>query len=273
MTAEDVFLEHVGTIDRITAFICRRSRLDSAEAEDFASFVKLELIENNYEIIRKYEGRAAFGTYLTTVIQHLFYQYRVRMWGKWRPSAEARRIGQKAVTLERLISRDGYTFGEAVQLLTTGSDCELSAAQLTAIWLRLPIRMPRPVLVSHAAMPDAPVETDLDDGLMSSDRQEVARAAARALDEAIAALPAEDCLILQLRFWESWRVPRIAEALRMPPKKVYKRIEKLLSILRASLEHQGLCRQAIDDVLAHDGSEIRMQRAPRNRGKIVRASL
>src|SRR5215213_9156070 len=198
-TAEDVFLEYSGTIKRITAFICRRSRLDPAEAEDFASFVNIKLIEHNYEVIRKFEGRAAFGTYLTTVIQHLSYQYRVGMWGKWRPSAEARRLGETAITLERLISRDGYTYGEAVQLLTTGNDGEYTTAQLNAIWLRLPIRVPRPVLVSQAAPPDAAVETDASDRLASIDRQEVARAAALALDAAIEDISPDERLMLQMR--------------------------------------------------------------------------
>jgi RNA polymerase sigma factor (sigma-70 family) len=266
-TAEDVFLEYSGAIRRITQFICRRCRLDPAEAEDFASFVNVKLIENNYEIIRKFEGRAAFGTYLTTVIQHLSYQYRVGMWGKWRPSAEARRMGETAMMLERLISRDGYTYGEAVQLLTTGNEGEYTAAQLNAIWLRLPIRVPRPVLVSQAAPPDSPVETDADDRLMSTDRQEVARAAARALDEAIEDISPDERLILQLRFWESLKVPQIAEALGMPPKKVYKRIEKLLAKLRVKLERANVSQRAINDLLAHDGPEIKLEQLHPKEGK------
>src|ERR1043165_7928574 len=85
MNAEEIFLANVPTIDRIAAFICRRHHM-ADDAEEFASQVKLDLIERNYEIIRKFEGRATFSTYLTTVMHRLFYQYRVREWGKWRPS-------------------------------------------------------------------------------------------------------------------------------------------------------------------------------------------
>src|SRR5256885_17015280 len=114
MNVEDIFLEQIGAIDRITSYISRRNRLDRNDAEDFCQVVKTKLLENNYEIIRKFEERSSITTYLTTVIQHLFYQYRVHLWGKWRPSAEAKRIGDKAITLERLIFREGYSTAEAM---------------------------------------------------------------------------------------------------------------------------------------------------------------
>src|SRR5256885_12419233 len=52
MNAEELFLANVTTIDRIAAFICRRNHV-ADEAEEFASQVKLSLLERNYEIIRK----------------------------------------------------------------------------------------------------------------------------------------------------------------------------------------------------------------------------
>src|SRR5262245_57293226 len=91
MNAEALFLANIATIDRIAAFICRHHHVPD-EWEEFAAQVKCDLLDHNYDIIRKYEGRAAFSTYLTTVMNRLFYQYRVRLWGKWRPSAEAKRL-------------------------------------------------------------------------------------------------------------------------------------------------------------------------------------
>jgi RNA polymerase sigma factor (sigma-70 family) len=278
MNAEDIFLEQISTIDSIVSYVCRKNRLDPFEAEDFLSFVKIELMDNNYEIIRKFEERSTIGTYLTTVIQHLFYQHRVRMWGKWRPSAEAKRLGDKAVALERLVYRDGLSLSEAIQTLTTGglstgSDGEYSRRELEAFWFRLPIRMPRPVLVSQANPPDAAVENDADDRLMANARQELARKAARTMDEVLARMPANDRLMLKLRFWDGWKVPRIAEYLGIDPKKAYKRIDKLIAVIRRELERAGISREVVADLLWHDDSEIRSEELQQMEGKSSLASL
>jgi len=273
MNAEDIFLEQIGTIESIVSYICRKNRLDPCEGEDFLSFVKIELMDHNYEIIRKFEERAAISTYLTTVIQHLFYQHRVRMWGKWRPSAEAKRLGDKAVALERLVYRDGLSLSEAVQMLTTGGDGEYSRRELEAIWFRLPIRMPRPVLVSQANPPDAPVENDADDRLMANARQELARKAAATMDEVLVRMLANDRLMLKLRFWDGWKVPRIAQYLGMDPKKAYKRLEKLIIIIRRELERAGISREVVADLLWHDDSEIHSEELHQVEGKSSVASL
>lgn len=260
MNPEDIFLEQIGTIDRINSYICRRNRLDANEAEDFGQFVKMELIDNNYEIIRKFEGRASITTYLTTVIQHLFYQYRVRLWGKWRPSAEARRIGDKAVTLERLIYREGYSLEEAVQVLITGHDSEYTRRELEAIWLRLPVRPPRPVLVSQAVPPEvATEETDADERLMAGERQDIARNVMSIVDETMESMSPEDQVILQLRFWDGLKAAEIAQRLGIPAKRVYKRVDRQLAVLKAGLARAGVSRQVMDELLSHDDAEIRME--------------
>src|SRR5438045_4333623 len=104
------------------------------------------------------------------------------MWGKWRPSAEAKRLGEKAITLERLLTRDGFSYGEALETLTTGTRA-FTREEVEAIYLRLPERQPRPVLVSSLA-PDAAPTIDPDRDLFTADRRKTARAAVAAIDEA-----------------------------------------------------------------------------------------
>jgi RNA polymerase sigma factor for flagellar operon FliA len=255
MNAEELFLANVTTIDRIATFICRRHHVD--DAEEFSSQVKLSLIEHNYEIIRKFEGRSSFPTYLTTVMHRLFYQYRVKEWGKWRPSAEAKRLGDAAITLEKLMTRDGCSFSEAARRMN-----DRSLTELEAIHLRLPPRQPRPVLVSDEGVSELASSTTADDTLEIRAREQTARTAARALDEAIATFDAEDRLILQLRFWHARRVADIAADLRLDQKKTYKRIDKLLSKLRAALEHAGVSRAVAEDLLTHGDQEITMRENP-----------
>jgi RNA polymerase sigma factor (sigma-70 family) len=252
MNPEERFLANVPTIERIAAFYCRRMHLSDADTEDFIGYVKLELIERNYEIIAKFEGRSSFTTYLTTVIHRLLYQHRTKEWGKWRPSAEAKRMGDVAIALERLTTRDSYSLAEAIEMMTTGAAPAASRGELEAIALRLPPRAPRPMLVTEETAPDlVAAADDPSDGPMSREREQVARRAASLLDATMNSFEPEDRLILKMRFWSAQRVADIAGTLHLDAKKTYKRIDKLLGKLRVSLERAGIGRKEIDDLFAH----------------------
>jgi RNA polymerase sigma factor for flagellar operon FliA len=205
-------------------------------------------------VLRKFEGRSSFSTYMTTVIQRLYFQWRVQMWGKWRPSAEAKRLGEKAITLERLLTRDGFTYGEALETLTTGTRA-FTREEVEAIYLRLPERMPRPVLVAALA-PDAAPTVDAEKELFTAERRKTARAAAAAVDEAMAGMDPESQVILQMRFWNNKKVPEIATALRIEAKRLYKKIDRLLETLRAALEKAGIERETIADLLDRSDHEL-----------------
>ncbi|HVR40403.1 MAG TPA: sigma-70 family RNA polymerase sigma factor, partial [Thermoanaerobaculia bacterium] len=211
METADLFLQNLSTIERIAAFICRRNHVRDDDAAEFTAEVRLRLIENDYAIIRKFEGRSSFSTYLTTVITRLYHQYRIEQWGKWRPSAEAKRLGDKAITLERLLTRDGYTFTEAVSILTTRAGGVYTVVELESIYVRLPSRQPRPVLVNDDVSADAASTPAVaEEQLQARDRERTVRTAAQAIDRVIAALSPEDRLILRMRFWGTCKVPEIA---------------------------------------------------------------
>ena len=260
--AQEIFLKNLETIDRIVGFVCRTNRLNATAAEDFASEVKLALVTDDYDVIRKFEGRSSFSTYLTTVIQRLFYQHRVKEWGKWRPSAEAKRLGQKAITLERLLTRDGFSFGEACQFLTTGAGPDYTTVELEAIYIRLPPRQPRPVLVAEEASAEVvPDASHADDAVLGRERERIGRITAAVLDDELTKLDGEDQLILRMRFWQAKKAPEIAAALHIDQKKVYKRIDKLLARLRRELERAGIRRDDIDELLCGSDHEIAFEPA------------
>jgi RNA polymerase sigma factor (sigma-70 family) len=254
MDPQELFLSNLDAIERAIAYVCHRNHLSPQDGEEFNSEVKTKLIEANYAVLRKFEGRSSFSTYMTTVIQRLYFQWRVQMWGKWRPSAEAKRLGEKAITLERLLTRDGFTYSEALETLTTGTRA-FTREEVEAIYLRLPERMPRPVLVSAVA-PDAAPAVDAEKDLFTAERRKTARAAAAAVDEAIAGMDPESRVILQMRFWNSKKVPEIATALRMEAKRLYKKIDRLLETLRAALENAGIDRETIADLLDRSDHEL-----------------
>jgi RNA polymerase sigma factor for flagellar operon FliA len=254
VAAEEVFLTNLCLIDRAIGYVCHRNRVGRDEEEEFGSYVKIKLIESNYAIIRKFEGRSAFSTYMTTVVQRMFFQYRVQMWGKWRPSAQARRLGDKGITLERLLTRDGHTYSEAVAVLTAGAPPAFTAEEIEAIYVRLPIRQPRPVLV--AAMENTDNGPSIEPALFSGERAVIARHTAETIDAAIATMESEDQLILRMRFWNGKKIPDIARALGLDDKKLYKRIGKLLAQLKFTLEGAGVVAADACELLDHSDHEL-----------------
>ena len=257
MNPETTYLQNLDSIERIAAFVARRGHLNPDDTAEFVQIVSVRLFEDDYAIIRKFEGRSKFATYLMTVILRLFQQWRVEQWGKWRPSAEAKRLGEKAITLERLITRDGFTFAEAVNTLTTRAGGGYTVAELELLYVRLPLRNPRPVLVSEEVSPDAvAVDGDADERIETSDRERTARTAVAAIDGELASLDEEDRLILQMRFIHNRKVPDIARALQIDQKKIYKRLDKLFGILRRALEKAGVCKADVDQLLDRGDQEI-----------------
>src|SRR5690349_21220014 len=113
MSSEDLFLAHLPHIDKVVNHLCRRYHFQTDEAQDFRSSVYERLVEDDYAVFRKFQGRSSLNTYLTIVISNMLKDYLNRLLGKWRPSAEAERMGPIAVLLEQLLVRDGHTFDEA----------------------------------------------------------------------------------------------------------------------------------------------------------------
>src|SRR5207302_6805108 len=109
VSGEGLFLSSLPVIDEVVAHVCRRHRLSATEADDFAGEVRLRLIERDYEPLRRFEGRSSLRTYLTVVVHRYFLDYRNKLWGKWRPSMEAKRFGAAAILFERLQVRDGWS--------------------------------------------------------------------------------------------------------------------------------------------------------------------
>lgn len=275
MNPENVFLSNLPLIERIVRVVARRNHLSPEEAEDFSSIVKLRLIEDDYAVLRKFEGRSSLSTYLTTVITRLLAWYRIDAWGKWRPSAEAKRIGEPAITLERLMNRDGFSFDEAVAMLAHRADPAFSRSSLEAIYLRLPRRV-KPASFSLDA--DDHTDTDHDDDslggaysrdrsgkrladdvkvtipddISAAERRGQAEKIGRILENVTSQLPAEDRTIIRLRFFNGMKVPQIAAQLGIDQKRLYKRIDKLLGLLRKVLEEQQISGDDVAAIIARE---------------------
>ena len=239
MSPEELFESHLELIDRVICSICRRNCVLEDEAEDFASWAKLKLIDNDYAIIRKFQGRSSLKTYLTTVLQNLFRDYRIGKWGKWRPSAKARRLGEVAVQLETLLSRDGFSLHEAVGILTTNLQVGSSAEELEAMAAELPPRTSRR-MEGEETLVKTGANGHVEEKVIDGERAETAARTEALLAEALEAVPAEDRLMLKMRYQDGFTIASIADALGLKPRPLYRRFEQSLATLRRELEHQGL---------------------------------
>jgi RNA polymerase sigma factor (sigma-70 family) len=252
---EALFLTNLGTIERIIGATCSRRGLGGDDAAECGSWVKSRLIEDDYAILRKFRGESRITTYLTVVIAMLVRDFRVRRWGRWRPSAAARRMGPVATRLEKLVYRQNYRLDEAAELLRSRGDTNLSDREIVSAFKQLPARAPlrpvdvgpEPLAAAHAA---SSAEEVVDAESAAVDRQAIERAIARALDR----LAPQDRLILRMRFWAGSTVADIARGLDVPQKPLYRQIERALAQLRAELEAAGVSRERVRDLL--DGVEL-----------------
>jgi RNA polymerase sigma factor for flagellar operon FliA len=211
--------------------------------------VHLALIENDYAVLRKYQGRCAFSTYLTVVIERLMEDERNRTMGRWRPSAEATRLGPAALLLESLVRRDRRSLEEALPFVQS-ADPSLTREQVEALLLQIPERSARAqatALDDVAAVLRTPDETDA--LALSNETRPLSTRTNDVVRETLAALPAEDRALLQFRFAESMKIADISRMLRLPQRPLYRRIEALLERFRASLQAAGVEGRAAADLL------------------------
>lgn len=245
LTPEDLLITNLALVDRIVAFTCRRQRLDEAEQEEFASVVKLRLVENDYAIIRKFEGRSSFGTFLSVVIQRMLLDYRIHLWGKWHPSAEATRLGSAAVELEQLLFRDNKSIDEAFAVLHA-SDPTLTLSATQCLASRLPARAPRRRMVTLDHAESVAINND---PLAARDQLERSERVSHVVSDYLLTLDEDDRTILQLRFEMQMSVAQIARALRLDQKQLYRHVEKLLRALRTHLEQSGIAATDAADLI------------------------
>jgi RNA polymerase sigma factor (sigma-70 family) len=248
-SGEAVFLQHLDLIEHVVAFVCSRHHLSAADAEDFASHVKLKFVERGYEILTKFGGRSSLRTYLSVVIQRLFLDYRASAWGKWRPSAEARRRGPVATLLERMLSRDGYGFEEACELLATNHGIARSRDELERLAGSLPPRVKRRTEPESALANLASSAPGTERNVAESEQQQTAARVSAAMWRLLEAFEVQDRLILTLRFEDGRTVAEIAAALRLDQKGLYRRMDRLLRQLRTGLEGEGIERAAVMEML------------------------
>ena len=231
--------EQLDVINRISDSLCRRNCVQSADAEDFASDVRLKLLQDDYAVLRKYRGGCSTTTFLTVVISNLFRDYRIKQWGKWRPSAEAKKLGDVALKLEALLYRDNHSFEQACAIFSQDGSRGVDRAELQRLFKELPRRIPRRVDENTSA-DDIAARESADDPMLDRERTERMQTAKAALERAIGRLPPDDRLIVRLHYYEGLSMADVARAGGIPQKPLYTRMKRLLEILSKDLASQGI---------------------------------
>jgi RNA polymerase sigma factor (sigma-70 family) len=249
---EALFLAHLPVVERILGALARRHGMTGDDAEEFGAWAKMRLIENDYAILARFRGESSLATYMAVVLATLQREYRVAEWGRWRPSAAARREGPTAVRLETLTQRDGLTLDQAAELLRTTGETTLSDRELGALSMRFPWRAPlRPVQVGDSRA-DAQGPTRADELIEHHEAAAECSAARRALDDALEELPDEDRLVVRLHYMEAMSVADIARGLALPQKPLYKRLDRSLRRLRRALEQAGVTHEYVQTLAARE---------------------
>jgi RNA polymerase sigma factor (sigma-70 family) len=229
---------HFQTIQQKLTRLGRRSGLPEHEAEEFQSWALFKLVENDYRILSAWTGHSSFSTYLTVVLVNLMRDYRVHVWGKWRPSAAAQRHGREAVLLERLCVRDGLPLEEAIARLRSEHGITLPRIDLERIARTFPRRVARRQ-VGEGELREVAVDGRLEARIEENERRQAASRLREALLPALRALPAEDRLLLKLHCRDGLSMAAISPILRRSQRELYSSRDRVLKKLRQALEGAG----------------------------------
>lgn len=251
MTSWDLFESCLPAIEAVTARVCRRARLYGADAEDFASSVRLALMEDDCAILRRHEGRASMEGYLSVIIQRMLADERIRALGRWHPSREATRIGPAAVQLEMLLRRDGKTLDEAFAL-ARGAHPSLTKSDAEQIAARLPQRVPRLREVELEDGVDVASAQTADEHLLEAEDSRVSERASRVVRDTLSAYPLEERMLVRLHHGASMSIADVARMLQLPQRPLYRRIEKIMASLRRALTDAGIDAATLTEKAAQE---------------------
>jgi RNA polymerase sigma factor (sigma-70 family) len=259
-----MFEQCVPVIARLAARLCHGYGFSREEVEDFTQEVYKKVWSNDCAVLRQFERRAELATYLRMVVSRALKDYADHLWGKWRPSAAAVELGPVARELERLLYREKRTFDEACHILRADGKVQLSDSELADLAAKL-----RPRLhlgrsrqetggdaagraaagMSAPADPLATPPESAEDRMLKKERSSRHEKAFAALEAAMAALPDQDRLILELMIRDELKIVDVARALGLEQKPLYGRVTVIKNNLRKEMERLGIAAGDIREIL------------------------
>jgi RNA polymerase sigma factor (sigma-70 family) len=251
-----LFESSLAVIDRVVAGVCRRAGVFGADAEDFASAAKVALMEDDYAVLRPYEGRSSLATFLAIVIHRLLLDERTKRTGRWHASREAERLGEAGVVLERIVRRERRSIDEALPFLQA-IDPGMTRARAVEMEARLPLRAvrPRPVDLEEAGEQLVASER-ADERAVAAETGALSERVGRIVRDALEGMSVEDRMIIRFHFGSAMTIADISGLLRLPQRPLYRRVEALLRRLHGALEAAGIAARDVRDLLGSTTREI-----------------
>lgn len=255
MTSRDQLNNHLGYIESQCRRAVRRlsggspafSEID-LENESLELFNRVidRVRENDYAMIRRFDGRSRFTTYLTALISRQAVEEIRRRRGRSRARQRAQTLGRLGLNLfEKIFSR-GLNISEALREMQMEKNPGISEEQLLRMTDHIIGRngVPSPFIISMGEPPDCPDSSGRTPENLALEREQREQ-----LSEAVNLLRRElsgsDRLLLRLRFppdMESSprKASEIATMLQISRKAVYRRLDRLLLRCRTILEKSEL---------------------------------
>jgi len=202
--------------------------------------------ENDYAVIRRFDGRSRFTTYLTALISRQAVEEIRRRKGRSRARQRAQTLGRLGLNLfEKIFSR-GLNISEAMREVQLEGIPGVSEEQLARMADHIVGQdgVPAPFIISMEKPPDCPDSPGRTPENLAIEREQRERLT-EAVDRLRSELSGADRLLLRLRFPPDMdssprKASEIAAMLHTSRKAVYRRLDRLLPRCRDILEKSGL---------------------------------
>lgn len=241
-----MYRDNLDLINSVIGCVSRMMHLSVEDREDFVSAAHLKLIDDDYAVLRKFQGSSSLKTYLVIVIKRFSIDFRNQRWGRWRASVLAKRLGDVAVALETLICRDGLPFSEASSILVAKHLA--TESEVEDLLVQLPVRFERKFESDEGleTLPGpGPTPLDLMRKAERVNRQQEIVEATRELSDKLDDL---DQVILRMSFEDSVTVADMAKILGLDQRRLYTVRARILRGLRKSLEEMGFGRRDVAEL-------------------------
>jgi hypothetical protein len=254
MTIEEIFLSNLDKIDRAARFVARRAHLSPEDTEDLVADVRYRFMQNDYEVLRNFRGNCALSTYAASIAHCIHADHRMHVLGRWRPSAEANRLGPGAIALEKAIQRDHLSFAEAFSIVT--SKHPMTREQAEAIVDRLPQRAERAHFIEQGEEADAAASDETaEEAVLAHESGQRVMQLNEVMQGKLAQFPEEDRVAYKL-LAEGTSVADIARMLERDQKKLYRRLETMHRWTRDALIAAGFSAADVRDLIGRADSKF-----------------
>jgi len=249
---------HLDLIQRSLRHLSWSGGLPAAEAEEFRSWALFKLVDDDYRILGRWKGRSSFPTFLSVVLVNLLRDYRIHLWGKWRPSAASRRGGPTGVLLERLLFRDGLSCAETSERLRAEHWIALSQDEIARLAAAFPRRKERR-RAGEDELLQIPVDGQVESRIMARERERAARRLRETLGPLLRSLPDDERRLLKLSFFDGLSMASIAPLLGRPQRELYSVRDRCLAKIHRRLTEAGLDADQVGGLLGRLPADLGLE--------------